>query len=372
MLNKVFLFIAVICIVWCTSCSEEPLISITLKGFTNDTIVIGQVSLAEYPDVKNDSDPRIKWDTIVVQHSAVTFRPADTISLYAIIPCQSSGENLKMIVAPHDRIDIHMDFSHDAVTYTTKGSPIADAINDYNLMMNEITEQIRRARKKVDTPQELLDSLYGIRMEKSATWVKSHIDNPALALYFNRMSPDSVVSYYSLLSAEILNSEVGPLLKSAYLRADKYIKIMNAKDYIREGVTAPDFTLQNNEGKHFTLSSLRGKWVVLDFWGSWCGWCIKGIPDMKKSQARLADKCEFVSIACNDKYEEWLRALEKYDMPWTQLYVPTNHPADLDPATLYAIQGYPTKIIVNPDGVIAKIFIGESAECYQEVNELVK
>ena len=59
-------------------------------------------------------------------------------------------------------------------------------------------------------------------------------------------------------------------------------------------------------------------------------------------------------------------------MPWTQLYVPTNHPADLDPATLYAIQGYPTKIIVNPDGVIAKIFIGESPEFYQELNELVK
>ena len=52
--------------------------------------------------------------------------------------------------------------------------------------------------------------------------------------------------------------------------------------------------------------------------------------------------------------------------------MPTNHPADLDPATLYAIQGYPTKIIVNPDGVIAKIFIGESPEFYQELNELVK
>ena len=70
---------------------------------------------------------------------------------------------------------------------------------------------------------------------------------------------------------------------------------------------------------------------------------------------KLADKCEFISIASNE--EDWLAALEKYDMPLIQLYVPTNLPTDLNPTVLYAIQGYPTKIIVDPNGVIAKIFI---------------
>ena len=49
-----------------------------------------------------------------------------------------------------------------------------------------------------------------------------------------------------------------------------------------DGTEAPDFTLNDLSGKPLTLSSLRGKYVILDFWGSWCVWCIKGIPQMKE------------------------------------------------------------------------------------------
>ena len=55
---------------------------------------------------------------------------------------------------------------------------------------------------------------------------------------------------------------------------------------IAAGVKAPDFTAQKVDGKSFTLSSLQGKYVVLDFWGSWCRWCIKGFPDMKEAYAK--------------------------------------------------------------------------------------
>ena len=58
-----------------------------------------------------------------------------------------------------------------------------------------------------------------------------------------------------------------------------------ASQSIAEGQMAPDFTLKDLQGNDLSLSSLRGKYVVLDFWGSWCGWCIKGIPDMKKYYA---------------------------------------------------------------------------------------
>ncbi|MBR5325385.1 MAG: TlpA family protein disulfide reductase, partial [Prevotella sp.] len=48
-------------------------------------------------------------------------------------------------------------------------------------------------------------------------------------------------------------------------------------------VEAPDFELNDINGKPLKLSSLRGKYVVLDFWGAWCRWCIKGIPEMKEA-----------------------------------------------------------------------------------------
>lgn len=60
-----------------------------------------------------------------------------------------------------------------------------------------------------------------------------------------------------------------------------------ATERINAGESAPDFALKDLQGMDFTLSSLRGKYVVLDFWGSWCSWCIKGIPDMKKASDLL-------------------------------------------------------------------------------------
>ena len=74
---------------------------------------------------------------------------------------------------------------------------------------------------------------------------------------------------------------------------------------IAEGQMAPDFTLKDLQGNDLALSSLRGKYVVLDFWGSWCGWCIKGIPDMKKYYDKYKDRMEILGIDCRDTEAKW-------------------------------------------------------------------
>ena len=135
-----------------------------------------------------------------------------------------------------------------------------------------------------------------------------------------------------------------------------------------DGDAAPNFTLNDINGKSFTLSSMRGKYVILDFWGSWCGWCIKGIPQMKEYYAKYAGKFEIIGIDCGDTEEKWQAAVKQYELPWIHVYNPRGTTVQKD----YEIQGFPTKIIVGPDGKIVKTIIGEDPAFYTLLDELFK
>lgn len=157
-----------------------------------------------------------------------------------------------------------------------------------------------------------------------------------------------------------------------YQAMDNALQEQKAREEARknmvEGVTAPDFTLKDLQGKDLTLSSLRGKYVVLDFWGSWCGWCIKGIPDMKKYYEKYKDRMEILGVDCNDTEEKWKAAVEKHELPW--LHVHNTDEADI--TVKYGIQGYPTKIVIDPEGKVAKIVVGEDPAFYKYLDELFK
>ena len=129
---------------------------------------------------------------------------------------------------------------------------------------------------------------------------------------------------------------------------------------------APDFTLNDINGKPLTLSSLRGKYVVLDFWGSWCIWCIKGMPKMKEYYAKYAGKMEILGIDCNDSEEKWKAAVAEYQLPWLHVY--NNGGAQL--LEKYGIEGFPTKVVIDPEGRIANVIVGEDPAFYTYLDKL--
>ena len=131
---------------------------------------------------------------------------------------------------------------------------------------------------------------------------------------------------------------------------------------------APAFTLKNIDGQDVSLSDFQGKWVVLDFWGSWCIWCIRGIPEMKEVYAELSPKVEFIGVDCGDTVEAWKKAVSTYELPWVNVYAPEGSP--VIPA--YQIQGFPTKIIINPEGKIYDYVIGEDPAFYESLRNAVK
>lgn len=133
-------------------------------------------------------------------------------------------------------------------------------------------------------------------------------------------------------------------------------------------VAAPQFTLNDINGKPLSLSDLKGKWVVLDFWGSWCPWCIKGFPALKEAYKEYNGKIEVLGIDCRDSEEVWKEAVKKYELPWLQVYLPEGS----DLLQKYEIQGFPTKFIIDPDGKVANVTIGEDPQFFNVLKSLVK
>ena len=137
-----------------------------------------------------------------------------------------------------------------------------------------------------------------------------------------------------------------------------------------DGDFAPDFELPNLQGSTTKLSSLRGKYVVLDFWGSWCIWCIRGIPNMKTYYAKYKDKMEILGVDCRDSEDKWKAAVEEHQLPWLQVRCPNEQLQAI--AAQYNLEGFPTKVVIDPEGKIAKVVVGEDPAFYTYLDELFK
>ena len=133
---------------------------------------------------------------------------------------------------------------------------------------------------------------------------------------------------------------------------------------------APEIELPDLQGNKLKLSSLRGKYVILDFWGSWCVWCIRGLPNMKAYYAKYKDKLEILGVDCNDTEERWRAAVNEHQIPW--LHVRCDEKAMRGVGEKYRISGFPTKVIIDPDGKVVKTVVGEDPAFYTFLDELLK
>ena len=146
--------------------------------------------------------------------------------------------------------------------------------------------------------------------------------------------------------------------------------VTEAAEVAVDGELAPDFELPNLQGSTTKLSSLRGKYVILDFWGSWCVWCIRGIPKMKEAYTKYKDKMEILGVDCRDTEEKWRAAVDEHQLPWLQVRCPDEQLQTI--AAQYSIEGFPTKVIIDPDGKLVRTVVGEDPAFYTFLDELFK
>lgn len=192
------------------------------------------------------------------------------------------------------------------------------------------------------------------------------------ALFVINQPIDSLPAMYALLSPEVKNGVFKPLLDARTKEAEFYnaYQKYNKKEFA--GELAPDFTLMGLDGKPFTLSQFdtRDKFVVLDFWGSWCGPCMMGVPAMKKYYDKYR-RLEIVSINCNEKPEAWRAAVAANGMNWINVIDDKSTVAG-NVAVHYGVGSYPTKIILSPDLRMLFRFEGEGVDFYEKLDELLR
>lgn len=125
-------------------------------------------------------------------------------------------------------------------------------------------------------------------------------------------------------------------------------KLVRQQALLDIGNPAPPFSLTDLDGKKFTLDDFKGKYVLLDFWATWCGPCVKGMKDFPDLQKKLGDSLLIVSINVDSDIAKAQKFVERNGYTWQFLYSGTDHPVLKE----YNVKGYPTYLLIDPTGKI--------------------
>lgn len=322
-------------------------------------------------------------DTVVLRNGYFETSIPDSASFVYFVPKPKSESEMitmcptRILFLPGDRMTV----AGSVNTPEISGTELYDALNLQTEMKaaekawmeklqqmhglytfdNRNAAAIDSLRKEVRTAVKRLD-------ETRLELVGKEPANIASAYAAIFLPEEESIEAYGMLDESIRNSAIAPVLDYFISYNRNVIQKKQNWKSLQPGVQAPDFRLKNLEGEYMTLDSFKGKYLLLDFWGTWCGWCIKGIPDLKEYYEKYKDRIEFASIDCKDTEEEWREGVAEHELTWTNLFN-----GDGQEVTLaYGIQAYPTMIIIDPEGKVVGAYVGENPALYEKLDELFR
>lgn len=246
-----------------------------------------------------------------------------------------------------------------------RGTESNDIYAAYQKLNDKVSENARVAMKKLmDEHADIVDIPAEFMPYQTAVFNANTLAYKIAAMKFVAQHYQSPVSLY-IIRYGLMHVFVPKFVERELLRAldpslkshPMYREIMNMlrSSTLKVGNEGPDFTAVTPDGKTMNLSDLKGKYVLLDFWASWCGPCRREFPFMKQvlKLSEGHDNFVILSYSIDSKKPEWTECIAKNELTHPHwLHVSTLKGWNSDAAKLYKVEAVPRTVLLNPKGQI--------------------
>jgi peroxiredoxin len=289
----------------------------------------------------------------------------DPVNAYVLFNIKGTGAN-----SAEDYRSIYIEPGVVNITTTdllangTVDGPKTNQDNEKYRLVQKPINDVYKAPEQQNSPEFIKQAKADEKAidDQSAAVDKQFIkDNPGSYLSLNALESFAYSADY--VDIEPLFNALTPAVKQTEA-GKKFAERMPKLKAVALGAIAPEFAEADTSGKVINLSSFRGKYVLVDFWASWCGPCRRENPNVVKAYNHYkGQKFTILGVSLDkpNAKEKWLAAIHKDGLTW-------NHVSDLKfwdskAAALYAVRGIPQNFLLDPNGkIIAKNLRGEDLE----------
>ncbi len=339
--------------------------SFTVSGDVDNLKPNDKVYLLE---VDSTETKKIDSSSINGQH---TFQLKATSPFDKLFLLQIGNAQYNIIAKNGDALNFKSDLSDSSHAYELSGSDESQKIQEFTKINNTYSAKLavmaNEFESKGAAQPTKKDSLLAVYRPVFMKTLKEQ--NQAVVDFVNE-NKSSLAAFYAAQQLDRYNYEqqlvaYADAIKGKFINnpdVQKFIKQMEVAKPLSIGHQAPNFTAASIDGKQVSLSDYKGKYVMLDFWASWCVPCRQENPNVVKQYAAYKDKgLNILGISLDVDKKPWQKAVSDDHITWQQVSDLKRFDGPIEQS--YHIEAIPSNFIIDPSGnIVAKNVTGEDLQ----------